>query len=197
MKLNLPNRLTLLRIIMVPLFMVFILYPVGGETVSRTVAAALFLLTALTDFADGKIARERNMVTNFGKFLDPLADKFMIFAALVSICASDMYSYIRPVFVWVSAVVIFRELAVTSIRLVAAGSDNVVIAASWLGKVKTTFQCVAVMAIILEPVMINTFIPEYNLYILSWLCITLMTIFTVWSGVDYLKTYWKYINPNS
>lgn len=177
--------------------MVFILYPVGGETVSRVVAAALFLLTALTDFADGKIARERNMVTNFGKFLDPLADKFMIFAALVSICASDMYSYIRPVFVWVSAVVIFRELAVTSIRLVAAGSDNVVIAASWLGKVKTTFQCVAVMAIILEPVMINTFIPEYNLYILSWLCITLMTIFTVWSGVDYLKTYWKYINPNS
>lgn len=197
MKLNLPNRLTLLRIIMVPLFMIFILYPVFGETVSRIVAAALFLLTALTDFADGKIARSKNMVTNFGKFLDPLADKFMIFAALLSICASDMYSHIRPVFVWVSAVVIFRELAVTSIRLVAAGSKNVVIAASWLGKLKTTFQCAAVMAIILEPVMINTFIPEYNLYILSWLCITLMTIFTVWSGVDYLKTYWEYINPNS
>ncbi len=197
MKLNLPNKLTILRIIMVPLFMIFVLYPIGGELVARVVAAVLFFATALTDFADGKIARSRNMVTNFGKFLDPLADKFMIFAALLSICVSDMYVHIRPVFVWISALVIFRELAVTSIRLVASGAKNVVIAASWLGKLKTTFQCVAVLAIILEPAMINTFIPEYNLYILSWLCTALMTIFTVWSGVDYIKTYWQYINPNS
>lgn len=197
MKLNLPNRLTLLRIIMVPLFMVFILFPIGGELVSRITAGVLFLLTALTDFADGKIARSRNLVTNFGKFLDPLADKFMIFAALLSLCASDMYIHIRPVFVWVSAVTIFRDLAVTSIRLVASASaDKAVIAASWLGKLKTTFQCVAVMAIILEPVIINTFVPQYNLYILSWLSIALMSLFVVWSGVDYFKTYWKYINPN-
>ena len=81
-------------------------------------------------------------------------------------------------------------------RLVVAKTSGAVIAASWLGKLKTTFQCVAVMAIILEPVLINTFVPEYNLYILSWLSIALMTIFTVWSGVDYIKTYWKYINPN-
>ena len=197
MKLNLPNKLTVLRMLMVPLFMIFILYPIGGQLVSRIIAAVLFLLTALTDLADGKIARKRNMVTNFGKFMDPLADKFMVFAALLSICTSDMYTNIRPVFVWVSAVVIFRELAVTSIRLVASGQKSVVIAASWLGKLKTTFQCIAIMAIILEPVLINTFIPSYNLYILSWLSIALMTFFTVWSGIDYLRTYWQFINPNN
>ncbi len=176
--------------------MIFILYPIGGTLCARIVAGVLFLLTALTDLIDGKIARGRNMVTNFGKFLDPLADKFMVFAALLSICASDMYTHVRGIFVWVSAVIILRELAVTSIRLVASNADNVVIAASYLGKLKTTFQCIGIMAIILEPVMVNTFIPEYNLYILSWLGIFLMTLFTVWSGVDYLKTYWKYINPN-
>lgn len=196
MKLNLPNKLTILRIIMVPLFMIFILYPIGGALIAHIAAAVLFLLTALTDLVDGKIARGRNMVTNFGKFLDPLADKFMIFSALLAICASDMYVHIRTVFVWVSALIIFRELAVTSIRLVASGAKNVVIAASWLGKLKTTFQCIAVMVIILEPVLINTFIPEYDLYILSWLGVALMTLFTVWSGVDYIKTYWQYINPN-
>ncbi|MBQ9921500.1 MAG: CDP-diacylglycerol--glycerol-3-phosphate 3-phosphatidyltransferase [Clostridia bacterium] len=198
MKLNLPNKLTVLRIILVPLCMVFILYPIGGEFVARIIAAALFLVTALTDLADGKIARARNLVTNFGKFLDPLADKFMIFGALLALCSSDMYAYFRPVFVWVSAIIILRELGVTSIRLVASGSsDKVVIAASYLGKLKTTFQCVAVMAIILEPVMVKPFFPEYNLYILSYICTALMLIFTVWSGADYIKSYWKYINPNN
>lgn len=197
MKLNLPNQLTILRIILVPLFMVFILYPIGGETVSRIVAAVLFLLTALTDMADGKIARKYNLVTNFGKFLDPLADKFMIFAALLALCSSDMYSYFRVTFVWVSAVIILRELGVTSIRLVASGADKVVIAASYLGKLKTTFQCVAVLAIILEPVLVKPFFPEYNLYILSYVCTALMLIFTIWSGADYIKSYWKYINPNN
>ncbi|MBQ9940255.1 MAG: CDP-diacylglycerol--glycerol-3-phosphate 3-phosphatidyltransferase [Clostridia bacterium] len=196
MKLNLPNRLTLLRIILVPLCMYFILFSVGGETVSRIIAGVVFLITALTDLVDGKIARGRNLVTNFGKFLDPLADKFMIFGVLLAICSSDAYSNIRSAFVWVSAVVIFRELAVTSIRLVASGADNVVIAASWLGKVKTTFQCVAVMAIILEPVIIRPFLPQYNLYILSYTGMFLMVLFTVWSGVDYIRTYWKYINPD-
>lgn len=197
MKLNLPNKLTVLRIILVPLCMIFILYPIGGEAVSRIIASALFLLTALTDLADGKIARARNLVTNFGKFLDPLADKFMIFGALLAICSSDMYAYFRSVFVWVSAIIILRELGVTSIRLVASGSDKAVIAASYLGKLKTTFQCVAVMAIILEPVLIKPFLPEYNIYILSYVCTALMLLFTVWSGVDYIKTYWKYINPNN
>ena len=121
----------------------------------------------------------------------------MIFGALLAICSSDMYAYFRPVFVWVSAIIILRELGVTSIRLVASGADNVVIAASYLGKLKTTFQCVAVMAVILEPVLVKPFFPEYNLYILSYLCTALMLLFTVWSGADYLKTYWKYINPNN
>jgi len=176
--------------------MIFVLYPVGGEAVARIVAAVLFALTALTDLLDGKIARKYGLVTNFGKFMDPLADKMMVFAALLSICTSGMYLHIKAVFVWVSAVIIFRELAVTSIRLVAAGSsDKAVISASWLGKVKTTVQCIAIVVIILEP-LVNIFLPSYNLYILSWLGVALMTLFTVWSGVDYIKTYWKYINPN-
>lgn len=197
MKLNLPNKLTLLRIIMVPLFMIFVLYPIGGRAVSGVIAAVIFMLTALTDMADGKIARGRNLVTTFGKFLDPLADKFMVFGALVSICASDMYLHIRPVFVWVSVLIIFRELAVTSIRLIASGENNAVISASYLGKLKTVSQCIAITAILIEPAIINTFIPEYNLYILSWLGIAAMTVLTVWSGADYLKNYWKFINPNN
>lgn len=197
MKLNLPNKLTLLRVIMVPLFMIFVLYPIGGRAVSGVIAAVIFMLTALTDMADGKIARGRNLVTTFGKFLDPLADKFMVFGALVSICASDMYLHIRPVFVWVSVLIIFRELAVTSIRLIASGENNTVISASYLGKLKTVSQCIAITVILIEPAIINTFIPEYNLYILSWLGIAAMTVLTVWSGVDYLKNYWKFINPNN
>ena len=82
MQMNLPNKLTLLRVIMAPIAMVFILYPIGGEIVARIIAAVLFVLTALTDMLDGKIARKYNLITDFGKFLDPLADKFMVIGAM-------------------------------------------------------------------------------------------------------------------
>lgn len=193
MKLNLPNKLTLIRIVMVPLFMVAILAPIfESDAVSRIVAFGIFVITALTDMLDGKIARKYNLITNFGKFMDPLADKFMVFGALL--CILVKYTYLTNVFVWAAAIVMFRELAVTSIRLVVAGQNNIVVAASWLGKVKTVSQVVCICTIILEPVVLP-FAIFRDMHLLSYITMAFMTLMTVWSGYDYLKTYWKYIKP--
>jgi CDP-diacylglycerol--glycerol-3-phosphate 3-phosphatidyltransferase len=152
-KLNLPNKLTLFRILMVPVFLVILVAPLPLEGwIIRVVAAALFALTSLTDMVDGKIARKYDLITDFGKFMDPLADKFLVFAAMLGILTNDMFSDLRAVFVWAAAIVIFRELAVTSIRLVAAGKSGLVIAASWLGKIKTTTQMICIVVVFLEPV---------------------------------------------
>ena len=114
-KLNLPNALSLLRVILVPFFMAAIIFMNGKFGIwGRVVPAIIFALTGLTDMLDGKIARKYNLVTDFGKFIDPLADKFMVFGALIAILTS--YSYIASLFVWVSAVVMLRELAITSLR---------------------------------------------------------------------------------
>ena len=187
---NLPNKLTLLRVIMAPIAMVFILYPIGGEIVARIIAAVLFVLTALTDMLDGKIARKYNLITNFGKFMDPLADKFMVIGMLVVMCASDMYASVRAVLVWVTLIVILRELAITSLRLLVASSEQkIVVAASWLGKVKTVSQIVAILVMILEPII-------WSGNIVSWITVCFMGIMTLWSGIDYLKSYAGFIDPN-
>lgn len=205
MKLNLPNQLTLIRIIMVPIFMFFLFVTVVNTDVSRIIAASIFLIAAFTDFVDGKIARSRNLITNFGKFLDPLADKFLIFGAIIAFCGTTLDGYFDEIRIGIiisGTIVIFRELAVTSIRLVAAGaSKGVVIAASWLGKTKTFSQCVFVMVVILEPIVFgfgNSEICNAMLatHTLAWIAMTVMTLMTIWSGVDYLKTYWAYLNPN-
>lgn len=192
MKMNLPNKLTVLRIFLVPVFMVMMICPIiKDDIICRIVCAAIFILTSLTDMLDGKIARKYNLITNFGKFLDPLADKFMVFGALLSILYK--YEYIRPVFIWAAAVVMFRELAVTSIRLIACGSEGIVIAASWLGKVKTVMQIVCICTVILEPVLFPFFPPFAEMHILSYVTTGIMLVMTLWSGIDYLKNYWKYI----
>ena len=193
---NLPNKLTVLRVILVPAFMFFILFelPGGkGELLSRLIAAAVFSVASLTDYADGKIARKRGLITDFGKFMDPLADKFMIFGAIFAFAASPMYQQNAALRVGVivsGTVVIFRELAVTSIRLVAAsGEKPVVIAASWLGKAKTVSQIVYVLTLILEPLLF-----PFLHGALSWLTLAAMTVLTVVSGYDYIKTYWPYLS---
>ncbi len=192
MKLNLPNKLTLFRIFMVPVFMVIAVAIPMSDTASRIVCAAVFLITALTDMLDGKIARKYNLITDFGKFMDPLADKFIVFAALLAILVK--YDYLQDVFIWAAAIVMFRELAVTSIRLVAAGKEGMVIAASWLGKVKTVTQMTCIMAIFLEPVILPfDFVEKYHP--LSYVTIAAMTVMTLWSGIDYIKTYWKFVKP--
>ena len=190
---NLPNKLTLARVIMAPIAMIFIMFPVGGETTARILAAILFALTALTDMLDGKIARKYNLITNFGKFLDPLADKFMVIGMLVVMCASPMYAFYRNVLVWVTLLVILRELAITSMRLLVASSEQkIVVAASWLGKVKTVAQIVCILVLILEPLVL--FFD--TLHLAAWATIAFMGIMTVWSGASYLKSYISFIDPN-
>ncbi len=190
---NLPNKLSILRVILVPLFVLVMVLPVSKDssydTWLRIIAAAVFILTALTDMLDGKIARKYNLVTDFGKFIDPLADKFMVFGAMLGILYR--FDYIRPVFIWASLIVIFRELAITSMRLIVVNKSGTVVAAAWLGKVKTVTQVVCIVTVLLDPVVL----PNGH-YILSYVTITAMTIMTLWSGIDYMKAYWPLLDPN-
>lgn len=197
---NLPNKLTVIRILMVPVFFFFALFcfpGTYGEIVSRCLAALVFLAAALTDLADGKIARKQGLITDFGKFMDPLADKFLVFSAILAFASSSMYmknEALHLALVIGGAIVIFRELAVTSLRLVVMNSSEpVVIAASWYGKAKTVSQCVWAMVIMLEPVVFGFLqLPP----ILSWLATVVMTVLSVLSGIDYVKSYWKYLDTN-
>jgi CDP-diacylglycerol--glycerol-3-phosphate 3-phosphatidyltransferase len=192
---NLPNKLSLARVIMVPLFLFVLVLPDSmlPDTWSRIIGASIFILTSLTDMLDGMIARKFNMITDFGKFIDPLADKFMIFGAMIAILYK--YDYIRPVFVWVALIVIFRELAITSMRLIVSSNSGVVVAAAWLGKVKTVTQIICVITILLEPVIISEASGLHDKYIFSYALMALMTIMTIWSGYDYIKSYWKFLDP--
>ena len=133
---NLPNRLTILRVIMIPFFIFFLMFPFEGSW-SRYVALAIFALASLTDFFDGYIARKKNLVTNFGKFMDPLADKLLVCSALI--CLVEL----ERIPAWVVIVIIAREFVISGVRLIAA-DDGVVISASKWGKVKTVFQMIMV-----------------------------------------------------
>lgn len=175
---NLPNILTLIRIIMIPIFMVVLLLKLpGGKTYfpyQDSVAAVIFIIAAATDGLDGYIARKRRQVTNLGKFLDPLADKLLVSAALISLVELKMVS------AWIVWVILAREFAVTGIRAIAA-ADGVVISASKLGKLKTLAQVVAISALILRdwPLSyLNIHIGEPMLYI--------ALVLTIISGVDYI-----------
>ena len=188
---NLPNKLTVLRVILVPVFMLFLCVPLGlSDTLVRVIAAVLFALTSLTDMLDGKIARKYNMITDFGKLMDPLTDKFLVFGAMLGIlvyCAD-----LRPIFVWAAAIVMLRELAVTSLQLLAASQSGAVIAAAWLGKVKTVTQVVCILCVILEPVILP--FPLFTQYhLLSYVTIAAMIVMTIWSGVEYFAAYGKNI----
>lgn len=139
---NLPNKLTVLRVCMIPFFVVFMLTDLGG-TYGKYIALAIFAAASLTDLLDGKIARKRNLVTNFGKFMDPLADKLLVCSALI--CLVEM----ERLAAWMVIVIISREFIISGFRLIA--SDNgVVIAASYWGKFKTTFQMIMIILLILD-----------------------------------------------
>lgn len=195
MKMNLPNKLTVLRMIMIPFFMFIIMFPVLGQFWSRIAAAIIFGLTAFTDMLDGKIARKYNLITDFGKFLDPVADKLMTiggYIAILTTLTEDRTFFM--IFAWATFVVILRELAVTSLRMIVSNGASVVIAAAYLGKVKTVSQIACIIIMILEPAFLgSTFIGE--LHIFSYVSLAFMVFMTIWSGLDYLKAYWPLLDP--
>ncbi len=196
--LNLPNALSLLRVILVPVFMAAVIFTARVETsiwldtfIYRAIPALVFGLTAFTDLLDGKIARKYNLITDFGKFIDPLADKFMVFGALIAILVA--YPEISGVFVWVAMIVMLRELAITSLRLVIAGNSGKVLAASWWGKVKTVTQTLCILLIILEGAIWQ---PAFCPHIISYVSMAAMAIATIGSGLDYMRAYIPLIDMN-
>lgn len=188
---NLPNKLTVFRMCMVPVFLFLLCVPLPiSETALRIITAVIFALTSITDMIDGKIARKYNLITDFGKFMDPLADKFLVISAMLGILVR--FDYLRQLFVWAAAIVIFREFAVTSLRMIAANKAGLVIAAAWLGKVKTVTQMLCIVCVLLEPVILP-FAPFTEWHILSYITTGIMLVMTLWSGIDYLKAYWPHI----
>ncbi|WP_028307295.1 CDP-diacylglycerol--glycerol-3-phosphate 3-phosphatidyltransferase [Desulfitibacter alkalitolerans] len=180
---NLANRVTLARIFLVPIFMFFILIriPLG-----EYIAAAIFVLAASTDGLDGYIARARKEVTKFGKLMDPLADKLLVSAALISLVEIDLVP------AWIAVVIIGREFAVTGLRSIAA-SEGIVISASKLGKFKTVTQIIAIVAIILNDFFVNIIGIPFNI---GEIFIYIAVIFTLWSGVDYFAKGWQVLKLN-
>lgn len=167
---NLPNKLTILRVIMIPFFLVALL--VEGVPAGKWVALAIFILASLTDMLDGKIARKYNLITNFGKFMDPLADKLLVSAALIALIS------LGKIPAWVVIVIISREFIISGFRLVA--SDNgVVIAASYWGKIKTVAQMVMVVLLLAD-------FSGTVMDTLETVFVYLSLVLTVVSLVDYL-----------
>ena len=192
---NLPNTLSIIRCLLVPVFVATLLLMRNAGVWGYVVPALVYGLTAFTDMLDGKIARKHNLVTDFGKFIDPLADKFMVLSSMIAILA---WMFLRGktvmalIFVWVVMLILLRELGVTSIRLVVAGKSGIVVAASILGKIKTVSQMVGTAIILVEPIL--PFFSEYN--ILTYVAMAVMSFTTVFSGIDYLKAYMPYIDSN-
>ena len=196
MKLNLPNKLTVLRLILVPVILVFTILPYSIW--ANLLAFAVFGIASLTDMLDGKIARKYNLITDFGKFLDPLADKFMVIAAVFGlVCRGFQQSdrWLFWVFMVMLIVTIFRELAVASIRLVASTTGGVVVPANMLGKIKTVSQMACILLGLLEPVVYDVCGFSCGFYWATYITAAVAIVFTVISGVVYLKAYWKYLDP--
>ena len=196
--LNLPNTLSLIRVILVPAFVATLFLMRNIYIWGRFIPALIFVLTAITDMLDGKIARKYNLVTDFGKFIDPLADKFMVIGSQIAILVYMILlgqKDLALVFFWVVLIILFRELAVTSLRLVVANKKGIVVAASWLGKIKTVSQIVCTVVILLEPTFFPV-IPWLSNHILAYISMAVMAFTTIFSGLDYLKTYLPHIDTN-
>lgn len=189
---NTPNKLTILRVLMIPLFIAaMLLLPFPW---SALVGAAIYGLASATDAIDGHLARKNNQVTDFGKFLDPLADKMLVITALVLL---QHFGMIPPLF---TVIIIARELMVTSIRLIAASSAGKVIAAGWMGKAKTVTQMVATLLLMVEPVIYHWVAPTsrllmwFNFAPLGTIFLWVAVILTIVSGVQYLIQNWEFVD---
>ena len=168
---NIPNLLTIGRMVLVPFFMVALLMNTQG---TRLAATVIFIIASMTDWLDGYLARKNNQITNFGKIMDPLADKVLTAAAMICLVQ------LGDVPAWVVALILFREYAITGLRSVAA-AEGVVIAASIWGKVKTTVQMIALILLMLNPQL--EVILGFNLGIIV---LYVALILTLYSGLDYL-----------
>lgn len=193
--LNVPNTLSLVRCLLVPVFVVALLFMRDVKIWGFILPAIIYIITGLTDMLDGKIARKYNLVTDFGKFIDPLADKFMVISSQIAILVWMLLrgeELLALVFVWVVLIILLRELGVTSLRLVVAGKSGIVVAASMLGKIKTVSQMVGTVVMIVEPI-----IPFFSEnHILSYVMMGIMAFTTLFSGIDYLKAYLPHIDTN-
>lgn len=179
---NLPNKLTISRIFLIPIFIILLSIPLDlgawdiGSTelpITHFIAAMIFIFASATDWVDGYIARKYNLITNLGKFLDPLADKLLVSAALIMLVQLELAA------AWIVIVIISREFAVTGLRLVAAG-EGIVLAAGQMGKLKTATQMLAIILLLL-----HEFPFSYFHFPLGTIALYLALFFTVVSGIDY------------
>lgn len=190
---NLPNRLTIIRMILVP-FIIFLMLPIGNWTfwnnfvatqTAHIIALVLFALASLTDFLDGYISRKYNLVTNMGKFLDPIADKLLVISVFTA------FVQLNRLHTYIVVIVLARELIVTGLRLLAVEQGKVIAASPW-GKAKTTSQIIAILWLFSEPVIYQLFNLNaingqgYTLHFIGNVLVVISTILTLVSGMDYL-----------
>ena len=173
---NLPNKLTMLRVLMIPVFVV-LFFMRAVWPYSHYIAALVFMLASLTDLLDGKIARKYHLVTNFGKFADPLADKLLVCTALICLVSTGQIP------VWAVILIVAREFIISGFRLVAA-EQGVVLAASQLAKVKTTIQMIMTVSLILD-------LPGTFFTVLNWILIIAAVVLTIVSLIEYLVKNWN------
>lgn len=189
---NLPNKLTMFRIILVPIMVIIPYLNIQGELfgvpLTFLIIDLIFIIASITDKLDGTIARKRNLITTFGKFLDPIADKILVLAALILLVALDKIP------AWIPIIVLFREFVVSGYRLVAATNGGEVISASKWGKLKTVTQMIAVILAFLDKFTFGAFVsktymttPQYVINILVTVLLIISVIATIFSGFDYLK----------
>ncbi|MBR2986426.1 MAG: CDP-diacylglycerol--glycerol-3-phosphate 3-phosphatidyltransferase [Clostridia bacterium] len=215
---KIPNILTVIRAVLVPIFMFIIIFNnpnPNGESfrifredwMVCVVGAAIFLLISLTDMFDGKIARKYNAITDFGKFLDPIADKLLVMGGMLAIIVyytqrtvwSRGYNTLIISMVFSLFIIIARELAVTSLRLVCKDSGGPVIAANMAGKIKTVSQVVFIIAALIEPWVFKAFFYlidfQYtkNVQVITYASLIVMTAMTIYSGINYFVIYWPYL----
>ncbi len=180
---NLPNKLTIVRLIIIPFFLILMVVPFGwgsvtfwGATipVAELIAAILFIAATITDNLDGRIARRDHLVTNFGKFADPLADKLLVMTAFIVLTGQGVVPS------WVTAIIIWRELSVTGLRLLLVEQNGTVLAAKMPGKSKTTTQFIAIIFLLLHNVIFAIWNIPFG-QIMLYICL----FFTVYSGIDY------------
>ena len=170
------SKITLARILMIPVFMaaLYLSFELSPYSKRRFVAAAIFIVASVTDFLDGYIARHYNQVTDFGKFLDPLADKLLTISAMVFLCEIGHFPS------WALMIVLTREFAVTGLRLIAV-QKGTVIAAGWSGKIKTASTMVGLVLMMV--------MPQHE--VLNWVLMIMIVITTLWSGIEYFIDNWK------